>query len=126
MEGSRSVRLKATLGIGSAIDDAVYLRPSDGSCAHGAWFDRDIEGCVRQVLTAESLRRGCDRLYLGVRRDIGERLGQVMSATDDLSLRDDHTADGDFVGGKRFLGFGEGEAHEALVGRGTSRTSGTS
>ena len=105
MEGSRSVRLKASFGIGSAIDDAAYLRPSDGTCAHGAWFDRDIEGSVRQVLTAESLRRGCDGLYLGVRRDICEGLGEVMSATDDLPLRDDHTSDGDFVGFQSFTRF---------------------
>ena len=99
MEGARGVGLVASRGVGCAIDDPAYLRPADGACAHGAGFDGDVKGCIGKVLAAECLARGCDGLYLRVGGDVSECLSEVVSATDDLVLRNDDAADGDLIRG---------------------------
>ena len=115
MEDAGGVGGVAAFGIGCAIDYPAYLRPADGTCTHGAGFDGDVERSVGEVFAAECPGGGRYGLHLGVRGDILEGLGEVMSAADDLVLGDDNTTDGDLVGVEGFLGFGEGEAHEALV-----------
>ena len=116
MESARGVYGVAALGIGCSIDDSAYLRPADGSCAHRARFDGDVESSVRQVFAAESFCGRRDGLYLRVSGDIGERLCEVVSATDYLILADNHATDRNLVGFESFLRFAEGEAHEALIG----------
>ena len=105
----------AAFGIGCAVHDAFYLRPSDGSCAHGTGFNRDVEGCVREVFASERLCGGGNGLYLRVGGDVGKGLGEIISPSDDLVLADDDAAYGNFVGSERFLCFAEGEAHEAFI-----------
>ena len=88
----------AAFGIGCAIDDAAYLRPTDSAGAHSAGFNGDIEGSIGQVLASERLRSGSDSLDLRVRGDVGKRLGEVVSSADDTSFGDDDAADRNLIG----------------------------
>ena len=93
------VRGVASLGIRCAVHDAAYLRPSDSTSAHGAGFDGDVERSVRQVFATKGLCSGGDSLHLRMSGDVGEGFREVMSASDDLVIRDDDATDGDLVRG---------------------------
>ena len=104
VESARRIGGVAAFGIGCTVDDAAYLCPTDGARAHSAGFDGDIESSIGQVLAAKRLCSGRDGLNLRMSGDVGKRLGEVMTATDDASLGDDDAADGNLVGSEGFFG----------------------
>ena len=117
MEGTRGKTAKAALLVGAAIHYAPNLGPTDSTGAHDAGFDGDIERGIGHVLSTECLGSRRDSLYLGMSRDVVERLGEVVAASDDLAAGYDDAAYGYFTGIIGSLGLMEGEAHEALIVR---------
>ena len=90
----------AALGIGCAVDDTAYLRPANCARTHRARLNGDVECSLGHVFASQRLCRSGDSLYLCVRRDIGECLGEIVSTTDDLVLADDDATYRYLVGGK--------------------------
>ena len=105
MESAGSEGLIAALGVGSTVDDAFYLRPTDGTSAHSTGFDGDVERGIGEILASEHLRCSSDGLYLRVSCDIGEGLSEVVSTTDDTVVGDDDAADRDLIIALRLMRF---------------------
>lgn len=115
MQGAGSELMIAAFGVGSAVDDARYLRPSQCPCTHGAGLNGDVECAVGQVLAAQLVAGRRDGLHLGVGRRVGQRLCQVVGAGHDALFADDNCPDGYFSLCHSLLGFVQGHAHVALV-----------
>lgn len=115
MEGVGSVALEAAFLVVGSIDEAAYLCPSDGSGAHGAGLDSDVEGALRQVFATELVGCHGDGLHLGMGGDVVEGLGEVVGACDDAVATHDDGSDGylasGFGGSSLFKGF----AHVGFV-----------
>ena len=117
MEGTGCETAKAALLVWATVDYPSNLGPTDSTRAHDAGFDGDIKRSIGHILGAQRLGRRRDSLYLGMGRNVVERLGEVVSASDDLAAGYDDAAYGYFAGLIGFLGFVEGEAHKALIHR---------
>lgn len=108
MEGMGSIEGIAALGIGGAIDDSVYLGPAEGSSAHHARFDGDIEGAALEIFSTEKVGGRGDGLHLGMGGDIVEGFGEVGGAGDDAVATHDDSSDGYLVGIEGYAGLLEG------------------
>ena len=115
VQGTRCEEGKAPLGVGCTIDHTRNLRPTDSTCTHDAGFDGDIERALREVFATQCLCGGCDGLHLGVCRDIGERLGEVVSAPDNLIACNDDATDGHFACAQGLACLFEGKVHIADI-----------
>lgn len=98
----------AALGIGGTIDDSVYLGPAEGSGAHHAGFDGDIEGAALEIFSTEKVGGRGDGLHLGMGGDIVEGFGEVGGAGDDAVATHDDGSDGYLVGIEGYAGLLEG------------------
>ena len=88
-------------GVGGGVDEATDARVEDGSGAHGAGFEGDVEGAVCEAIVPEmkaGLAEGDD---LGVGGGVAVAKDSVLAAGDDLISVNDDCADGDFA-----VGFG--------------------
>ena len=56
VQGAGGILSVAALGVVAAVDDAGHLCPAQGSGAHGARLDGDVEGAVGQVFYNERLQ----------------------------------------------------------------------
>ena len=115
MEGTRGKTAKAALLVGAAIHYAPNLGPTDSTGAHDAGFDGDIERGIGHVLSTECLGSRRDSLYLGMGRNVVERLGEVMPTPHDAFVGNNDGTDGNFVAVERTVCLDEGFAHEAFV-----------
>lgn len=70
----------ASAWVGGAVDYAWYLRPSEGSGAHGAWLYGDVESAVGEVFPAEMSGCACYGLHFGVGGYVAESFGEVVCA----------------------------------------------
>ena len=115
VQGAGGILAVAALGVVAAVNDAGHLGPAQGSGAHGARFDGDVEGAVGKVLAAEGVGSGGDGLHLGVGGDVVERLRQVVGTGHDALMADDDAADGDFALVEGPAGLVQGKAHVFFV-----------
>jgi len=100
----------SSLGIVGGVDEASDAGVEDGSGAHGAGFERGVEGTVFEAVVGESatgLAKGDD---FGVGGWVGVAEDAVLASADDLSFVNDDCAYGDFASNFGVLGFGDGFA----------------
>jgi len=93
----------------------------DGACAHGAGFERDVEGAAafrsEQAIVVEREASGAEGYDFGVGGGVRGAKDLVVAAGEDLTGGgDDDSAAGDFASGFSGVGFGDGELHVVFVG----------
>ena len=110
----------APLRIGSAIDNAPDLGPTQGGGTHRTRLKRDIESAIRQILAIQMLGGSRDGLHLGMGRNIAETLGKIMGARYDAVVADYDGPDRHLPLRSGESGLIEGHAHETLVALGIS------
>jgi hypothetical protein len=102
-------------GIACGVDEAGDASVKDGSGAHGAWFERDVESAVFDAVVAEMAAGFAQGDDLGVGSGIGVAEDAVLASADDFALVDDDCAYGHLTGGFGGVGFCHGGAHALLV-----------
>ena len=101
--------------LGSELDNASSLAPTQGAGAQCAWFDSNVERAVGEVFPAEALCGGAYCEHFGVGRYVGQRFRAVVAASYHASGGHYYGAYGDFAGGGCVAGFGNGKPHEVIV-----------
>lgn len=96
MQRLRGITLIPPLFIGRPKDQSARLCPSYGTGTHHAWFHRDIERTLIQVLTAQGRGSSRDGLHFGMSRHVGQRLSQIMCTGYDTSFAHHHCPHRDF------------------------------
>ena len=87
-----------------------------GAGAHEARLESRVEAGPHQALGAQGLAGGADREHFAVGCGIGEAAGLVVTAAQDVAVKDNHGTHGNLVqvaGQARLV---QGGSHEALVG----------
>ena len=105
MESIWRKALKASFFIRRSINHAGDLAPSDSASAHYARLYSDVERSLRQILASEHPRSCRDGLHLRMGGHVLKRLGEVMSAADDLLALYLHASDVDLIVAYRLFGF---------------------
>ena len=105
----------SAFGIVGAVDEAEDAGLDDGSRAHAAGFDGDVEGCAGKAIVAEQARRFAENDDFGVGRGIVVSDGTVAGTSECFAVVDKHGADGNFAGGGGGVGFSERLLHEFEV-----------
>src|SRR5207245_436890 len=93
----------------------------DGSGAHRAGLEGDVEGAIFEAVVAEVEASFAEGNDLGVGCGVGVAENSVLAAADDFVLVDDDCAYGDFAVGFGGVGFGYGgsEVGEVVFHRAT-------
>jgi len=104
--------------VGDAPHDTRDARQDDGARAHGAGFLRHVQDRPGQAPVLERGGRLGDRQDLRVRGRVLQQFHLVVRLRDQLSLANDHGADGHFLEVRRGARLPQRQAHETLVGRG--------
>ena len=86
-----------------------------GAAAHGAGFERHIEGAAVQPVVAERLRRRAQGHDLGVGGGVVAIDGRVAAGGDHATVLHHDRAHRHFAGVGRRAGFGQRLAHEVRV-----------
>lgn len=102
-------------GVGGAIDDGGNAGLEDGTTAHDAGLQRDIEGAAFEPPIAEVAGGLGDGDHFGMGGGVFEHLALVVGGGDDALGLNDDCADGHFVFRQGLFGFGEGLTHEVVV-----------
>jgi hypothetical protein len=107
--------MEAPFVVGSTIDDTRYLCPANGASTHNARLYSDIQGTVLQIFATK--RIGCRRnsLHLSMSSNIVERLGKVMSTSDDAPIAHYHRPDGYLASLVSLLSLSQRLLHELFV-----------
>jgi hypothetical protein len=108
----------AGLGVVGAEDESGDPSQDEGTGAHGARLEGDIEGAVVQAPGSEGPSgefqgdafRMCGRIV--------RSFSEIEGLGDDLPMPNDERSNGDFAEGDGILGEGEGVAHPVQVGFG--------
>lgn len=104
----------AGFGVGGRVDEAGDARVQDGAGAHGARFERDVEGAAafrsEDAVVRERASGFAEGDDLGVGGGIAVAEDSVLASANDLVFVDDDCAYGDFAVGFGGLGFGDGAA----------------
>jgi len=87
----------------------------DGSGAHGAGFECDVESAVFDAIVGEVSAGFAEGDYFGVGSGIGVAEDAVLASADNFALVDDDCAYGHLARGFGGLGFCHGGAHALLV-----------
>ena len=66
MQSTRSIKAKTTFFVGSTINNATYLRPSDCTGTHGTRLKSNVECAVGQIFSTQSIGRRRNGLHFGV------------------------------------------------------------
>jgi len=106
----------AGLGVGGAVDEAGDAGVDEGSGAHRAGLEGDVEGGAVDppaAGAATGLAQGDD---LGVAGRVGVGLAGVEADAGDAAVLDDEGADGDVAAGGGGGGEAQGLAHVSEVG----------
>jgi len=106
---------EATLLVCSTIHHAPHLRPTQCSGAHYARLYGDVERAVGKILATELVGSRRYRLHLGVRRNVAERLREVVRSRNDAVARHDDGAHGYLSLVARSLRLHKSAAHKLLV-----------
>ena len=102
-------------GVVGGVDEAGDAGVEDGSGAHGAGFEGDVEGAAGEPVVRERKAGLTEGYDLGVGRGVAVTEDSVLAAADDLVVIDDDGTYGDFAFQFGGAGFGDGEAHHLLV-----------
>ena len=102
-------------GVGCGVDEAADARVEDGSGAHGAGFEGDVEGAVVEAVVFECEAGGAEGYDFGVGGGVAVAEDAVLASAYDLIFVDDDCAYGNFACGFGGVGFGDGELHEIDV-----------
>lgn len=103
-------------GVGGGVDQAGDAGVEDGSGAHGAGFEGDVEDAVVEAVVGEVSTGFAESDDFGVGGGIRVTEDSVLTAADDLILVDDDGSYGDLAGGFCSGGFGDGGAEVVEVG----------
>jgi hypothetical protein len=90
----------------------------DGSGAHGAGFEGDVEGAVVEAVVLEREAGGAEGYDFGVSGGVAVAEDSVLASAYDLIFVDDDCTYGDFACGFSGVGFGDRELHEVDVWHG--------
>ena len=96
-----SVVVIAAFLVATAIDDAWYLAPSQGSGTHDTWLYGNVEGAVGQVFSSQFIGCSSDGLHLGMGRDVVQCLSQIVGTRNNMVLANHYGTNG-------YLAFFEG------------------
>lgn len=105
----------APLGVVGAPHHACRLAPRDGSGAHHARLDGDVERALAQILAAERRRGRSQCLHLGMGRGILQRLHEVVTPPHDAVARHHDGADGHLRSLQRLPRFVYCQPHELFI-----------
>ena len=78
----------------TAVDDAWYLCPTDGTCTHYTRLDGDVEGAISEIFPTQKVCSRGDGLHFSMCRYVAESLSQVVAAGDDAVLAHHDGTDG--------------------------------
>lgn len=92
-------------GVGGGVDETGYAGVEDGSGAHGAGFQRGVEGAIFEAVVFQSEARFAEGYDFGVGRGVGVAEDSVLASAYDLVFVDDYRAYGNFAVGFGRLGF---------------------
>jgi len=109
---------RARLGVLGAVDEATDARVGDGSGAHGAGLDGNVEFAIGQAVIAEDEPGFAQRLYLGVRRGVVVGYRTIAAASHNMAVLYDHRADGHLAECFGTPRLAQGFFHEEFVGVG--------
>jgi len=103
-------------GVGRGVDEPRDARVDDGSGAHGAGFEGDVEGAVFEAVVAEVEGGFAESDDFGVGGGVGVTEDSVLATADDDVVVDHDCAYGDFAVGFGRLGSGYGGSEISEVG----------
>ena len=98
----------AAFGVVGSVDDAGDARLDDGSGAHGAGFEGDVESGAGEPVIVDGLGHFTNGDDFGVGGGVVIADGAIAGAHEDGATVDHDCADGYFAGFGGGLGFGEG------------------
>jgi hypothetical protein len=108
-------------GVGGGVDEALDTGVEDGSCAHGAGFEGDVEGTAffavagGEAVVLQGLASLAEGDYFCVGGGIVVAEDAVVAAGYDRVLIDDDGSDGDLACGFGGLSLGYGVLHRVNV-----------
>ena len=106
----------AGLGVGCGVDQAADAGVEDGSGAHCAGLERDVEGAAFGEAIIFQRAGGCaESDDLGVGGGVVIAQDTVLAAGDDLAVEDEDGADGDFAVALGGAGFDDAGAEVVEV-----------
>lgn len=109
----------AALGVGCPEDHAADTGKTDGTRAHRAGFQRDIQIIFRDSLRALDPAGLADDFDLRMGGRVRPGNGAVTARDDGSGFcMDQNRADGHFACGLRFAGFVEGQSHIMFIRQG--------
>jgi hypothetical protein len=85
------------------------------ACAHGAWFERDVELAIYEAVVADRIGCRAHGHDLGVRRRVYVAQDAILSPGDDLAVRDHDCANGNLTRSRGKLRLFERGLHKDFV-----------
>jgi hypothetical protein len=104
------------LGIVGAVNEARDPGLDNGAGTHAAGLDSDVEHSISKAIVAEKASGFANDDDFGVCGGVAIANGAISRTSQNLSVVDEHGADGDFAGGHRGTRFGERFVHELDLG----------
>ena len=108
----------AAFFVGGTENDSFHLAPSDGSGAHQARFDGDVEGGVGEIFASKPVHCRGQGDHFGMGGDVVEVFGRVVAVGDNPVVDHYYRSDGHFALVESFLRLTESGAHKTNVGIG--------
>jgi len=107
----------AAFGVVGGIDESGNPRLYDGTSAHGAGFQSNVEKGVGEAVVAKKMRGFTEDDNFGVGGGVSITNGAIAGARENRLIVDEHGANGDFASGGRGAGFVESQLHEVKIVR---------
>jgi hypothetical protein len=104
-----------TFGIVGAVDEARDTGLDDGTRAHAARLDGDVQRGIREAVVGKTPCPLAKDEDFGVRRGVAIADGAIAGAGENLAVVDEQGADGNFAGRGRGVRFSERFLHELDV-----------
>jgi hypothetical protein len=102
----------AAFGIVGAVNETRDSGLNDGTGAHAAGLDGDVKSGIGKAVVAEKTGGFAESDDFGVGCRVAIADGAVARAGKDITVMDEHRADGDFAGCSRGARFGKSFLHE--------------
>jgi hypothetical protein len=106
----------AAFGVVRSVDEAGDAGLDDGTGAHAAGLDGDVEGGIRKAVIAEEAGGFAKNDDFGVGGGVAIADGAVAGTDENLAVMDEDSAYGDFVGSGCCAGLAERFLHELDIG----------